>query len=1089
MIISYLKHTAASQAISKIIPLQLLWRDQDVSESFIHDRLERKAAHGVLRGLVAQMDGLLGPHTLHRSRLPATVRLDGFGTHETLVFPPAGPHVFNRETGASTPVIPCDFRLQDRLTVCHTLDRGSVGRAAVWYGATAAKLLWTFNWGVCHDEWNALKAASKAARGGFIWGQVVRFSSVCNLNAGPFKSAAWGKQKQDMHSRLVGGLLSPDSDTFRTVACKQHALDGTIGDVDFAAQWERFSSLPSCVSAGPIIKFARWLSVNQAWDWYRGEIWLLRPVLEALRDDRSSATPAATTAQYDSEVQTPAAGSKKGILDRAPGHIQDSLQLALDMFTWVSRPIQERWSVRIREVTSVQDGVNDRIRKLEGTWQDTFRSIMGTFYDAKCVTRFSCLDPVVSQQNAELLFSFVTHLLRELAMRELPELFSPPQTFVALLRDDVSSVQARHVLSAHWRSVPLVERAATAGDLQGAALIADIPFLQMVFVRLGFFLILQDEALHPDAVGPEAVAMAEAASRRLYDEKAAEDVHGFIRDLGRSRRDKHCGIAAAFGKIRDSGVIEARGVHCPAVVVDEVIKEAWSQKTNTAQFGFPNKPEAWPDFMNTILLPKKTWPCPNTAGTTDGWLAWKWLLHIQEAGGDDGGHYSSSWWSRYLPEFGVVEGCADSYLVLYRSRRAAMVIRVAADDDGVYTFNSNIEGEDAISTLFVTDPRNWSSWAPDVAWCPGVGLGFRCPHAAEGRPTLLQDLLRRRSHLLPSDVDRALEQFGFAQSDHVYAAMTPTQRLGLLVRTAGFASPEEEAAINALYAKPPPPPAEVAEDEDLNSLLDDMVIDMDCNVQDLKAWQGELQKRHVRKIAQRRDAARKTKATRQRALKARKVDHDTKVRKSALGKFFRGKRRPAHLSPAANAKRRAPPPPTEPSVPLMPLPSDAPATTVSSRSETEPVPSARLRRLYAVTPPSSGGGWEVAEYLPHGWLRFNASLGRIDAHCAVHAKCKMDRSAAKGTLGLSLAWLQRGADRPCRDLHTLDKIACSVEAAQSEREAARDAFTATAATDKVAEVVIRLEERCRRGDRSEPAKIHFVAPIHDGLDSLAPSGA
>ena len=44
--------------------------------------------------------------------------------------------------------------------------------------------------------------------------------------------------------------------------------------------------------------------------------------------------------------------------------------------------------------------------------------------------------------------------------------------------------------------------------------------------------------------------------------------------------------------------------------------------------------------------------------------------------------------------------------------------------------------------------------------------------------------------------------------------------------------------------------------------------------------------------------------------------------------------------------------------------------------------------------------------VPGGWLRFNGTMHKLDAHCNRHGpKCKMDGSLAKGNIGHCLAWL------------------------------------------------------------------------------------
>ena len=84
-------------------------------------------------------------------------------------------------------------------------------------------------------------------------------------------------------------------------------------------------------------------------------------------------------------------------------------------------------------------------------------------------------------------------------------------------------------------------------------------------------MVLRDEVDHPDCIGPELTELVKPFGTRLYDEKAAEDTHGFIRGLSRAKRNKHCGPGAALGAARQSGVMEACGLRCPEIKVNDVI--------------------------------------------------------------------------------------------------------------------------------------------------------------------------------------------------------------------------------------------------------------------------------------------------------------------------------------------------------------------------------------------------------------------------------------------------------------------------------------------------------------------------------------
>ena len=65
--------------------------------------------------------------------------------------------------------------------------------------------------------------------------------------------------------------------------------------------------------------------------------------------------------------------------------------------------------------------------------------------------------------------------------------------------------------------------------------------------------------------------------------------------------------------------------------------------------------------------------------------------------------------------------------------------------------------------------------------------------------------------------------------------------------------------------------------------------------------------------------------------------------------------------------------------------------------------------------PKEASGWSIIS-LTGGWLKFNPHAnrsGQVDAHCAWHKGCKMDRAITRRAVGLHTAWLAAGEDPTC----------------------------------------------------------------------------
>ena len=125
--------------------------------------------------------------------------------------------------------------------------------------------------------------------------------------------------------------------------------------------------------------------------------------------------------------------------------------------------------------------------------------------------------------------------------------------------------------------------------------------------------------------------------------------------------------------------------------------------------------------------------------------------------------------------------------------------------------------------------------------------------------------------------------------------------------------------------------------------------------------------------------------------------------------------------------------------------------------------------------PGIGGrhAWQAVAL--HGsWVRYSASLGRADAHCRIHCdgprECKLDRKLAKGTLGLTAAWLKCGHNM-CFDEQQMMKEVLSGEDMYAERCAERQALETLAESDAQINELVELEATVRDQARDEPQSI------------------
>ena len=714
------------------MPIEVLLSDPDVAHNFRLDKLERKSGFHLMRGLAAQLDPVTGTDTFKASKIPDDLHIDKVSAASKVFIDFASgedPRVQIGPDGESQThlILPTDWKWADVLAILHVLDRGSVGRCAVWYGGTKGRMLWSWRWGQNHDDWNAVKATAHEVDGGRIWASIVKFSGIMNLHCGPFKSGAWGRQLQEVHQKLKNGLLSVDSDAFRYVAQKQFELYGEAfwdapGNSTLANSWDRFCNLRLIVIFMHIVKFARWGSIDDAWNWARRDIWLSRPVFEGLRDERQvGELTGLGTAQYDLEAGS-ASAPKGGLVDWAARNITDELCLSMDVYSVVSAPVRDRQSRRAVERKTVEKGLQHELKLMQGGFEDTYKAIIGGVAEGSQHLRPWDDDRFKPYNVCKLYHGFMGTLVRELCLRELPELFGPHNKFVFLLAEGETALEWRDQLAKNWVRVLEVEQLASRGDRAAIALLADIPLLSTMWVRLGFYVVCRDRCRHPNHIGEDAMALARSTGHRIYDEKAAEDLHQFVRDLARAKRAKNVGISTCFNAVRTSGVLEARGVDHPQLDASAVAQESFTTQNRTA-FGYLNKPKHWDNTHNQILSDSRDWPSPTTSGLLTGQTAWDFLqsafdkLDLSEDANPTL-ELSAKWWSGCVPD--RVSMCHDDFqfkcFTLHSSKWAFLCVELeeVVDNEGP-AFRMSIRprpGTDLIKSMTIDDPRSWKVWTP-----------------------------------------------------------------------------------------------------------------------------------------------------------------------------------------------------------------------------------------------------------------------------------------------------------------------------------------------------------------------------------------
>ena len=102
-------------------------------------------------------------------------------------------------------------------------------------------------------------------------------------------------------------------------------------DAEYDSWFDRLIRLPSCTHAGPIVKWARWMSIQQCWEYYQKEIMLLKIILLEMANQAGDTVIKESTRDLDSETAGQIA-KKTGLISRVPAYIDRHLVRMVTIF-------------------------------------------------------------------------------------------------------------------------------------------------------------------------------------------------------------------------------------------------------------------------------------------------------------------------------------------------------------------------------------------------------------------------------------------------------------------------------------------------------------------------------------------------------------------------------------------------------------------------------------------------------------------------------------------------------------------------------------------------------------------------------------
>ena len=558
--------------------------DVAVSKLWLSSNMTRKAAWASNNVIIDMLSDLVGPDPIGRSTIPSSCCTRPIAGNEFRdVRDGDGAYVVHSCTGEETPVLPTAFDVRELLVVNHLIDRCSIGGTGIWFCVFALNLAWSVNWGVAHDAWNSIKNGSKKTGDGAGWRSVVRFAAVANLRYGPRRSGVWGTKMKQTHASLVERWHARHP-RFMAAAEAQEQLEpgrfGGGGACPYDAWWDLFGSLPSCTSTdAAVVKFSRWMSINDVWAKFRGEWFLLKPVLEEMAGDADPGFEAfldGMTDRWDDQprLAAPDDDHAKGLIAKAPSYISFNVAQGMDIFALASYGLREDYSHRTTRVNTVADHFENLKAGADGNWTKVIRSTVEQAWYRPCELVSVCPEgfPERRAVGIQLLFENTVYTCAEWILREVPRYGSYPNAAVGVCREGDEGQHGHKTLVDHYNIILKAELNAQSHP-DTAIILKDIFWMRQPSVRLLFATAERDFLRHDQPV--QTRWLTEALVGRLDSEKPAEDYHQHVRDAQRCRRDRRISLSAIYAILQRSGVLEARGLPSLVVANETLARRSW----------------------------------------------------------------------------------------------------------------------------------------------------------------------------------------------------------------------------------------------------------------------------------------------------------------------------------------------------------------------------------------------------------------------------------------------------------------------------------------------------------------------------------
>jgi len=286
----------------------------------------------------------------------------------------------------------------------------------------------------------------------------------------------------------------------------------------------------------------------------------------------------------------------------------------------------------------------------------------------------------------------------------------------------------------------------------------------------------------------------------------------------------------------------------------------WKTRLPTMRPDFRGVPKAWPQDLNQIVNPLRSWPSPGAKQYFNSTTAWAWLqAYWLDGFKRQGLPINASWLSRLVSEQHILQRGAGRSCSLCLAVGPFALVALDLRQVGPHAWHPD-RGPECVHWVFVTDVRQFLVVPARPVFIPHIGICFE----ELGKPEpLVRSALRRRLEIAREDLRTlcVLLDLGVAADD----GKTSKRELLEILACASFEDATERARILESYMAPPPP-EETIDLSDVAEDIEELALNDHVNSSELVALRADLQKTTLRKLnALRREEFRKRQERRAKA--------------------------------------------------------------------------------------------------------------------------------------------------------------------------------------------------------------------------------